>query len=193
MRIVSNDDDAKLLFDPMRKEILRLLSIEEYSEAGLANVLGLRPPTVGHHLDCLRKSGMVRIVKTVVEEHGIVQKFYRASAATYVIDTAMLSPTMRRYSVPLCIERTRGIIAALGFDGNGDYPVSSRIVEKLTEEFATSLVEVARSSQGPFFGEDPEQFVNMLYGKALANVLRSRREVSSQVPQVVKGQTVLSS
>ncbi len=123
--IVRSDREAKLIFDDMRREILTLLAIEALTAGKLAATLGLSAPTVSHHLDSLKRSGLVEIVKTEAESHGIVQKFYQAKAQAYIIETGTPSAPVKRYFIPARIERTRGILAALSLNGKDGYKPSS--------------------------------------------------------------------
>ena len=80
MRIVHDETDAKLLTDPMRREILKLLARESMTENDLAETLGLSAPSVGYHLRGLKSRGFIAMVRKEPEEHGIIQKFYHTNA-----------------------------------------------------------------------------------------------------------------
>ncbi len=181
VQILRNDNEAKLIFDDMRREILRLLARENLTPHMLSTILGLSAPTVGHHLDVLKKSGLVRIVATKAETHGIVQKFYGATAQAYIIETRRLSPSVKRYFMPARIERTRGILAALSLNSADQYEISSELVETATEELATRIVEVSESRQGRMAEKDPERVISEIYRDALSILISAKPNMFRRV------------
>jgi hypothetical protein len=66
----------KALADPTRLRILRYLSEEPASAAEVARLLRLRLPTVAHHLDILRRAGLVQ--RTIGTETDRATKHYGA-------------------------------------------------------------------------------------------------------------------
>jgi len=181
VQILRNDNEAKLIFDDMRREILRLLARESLTPRKLSTILGLSAPTVGHHLDVLKRSGLVRIVATEAETHGIVQKFYSATAQTYIIETRRLSPSVKRYFMPARIERTRGLLAALSLNSADQYEISSELVETATEELATHIVEVSERRQGHKAEKDPERVINEIYRDALSDLISAKPNMFRRV------------
>jgi DNA-binding transcriptional ArsR family regulator len=181
VRILVNDREAKLVFDDMRREMLRLLAKEALTARRLATILGLSSPTVGHHLEVLKRSGFVEIVGMEAEAHGIIQKFYRATAQAYIIETRKLSPIVKRYFMPSRIERTRGMVAALSLNSGEEYKSSSRGVETASEELGRYILEAAERRQGPAAETDPETVINGMYREALENLLISRPNIFPRV------------
>lgn len=79
----------RLLADPLRHEILRLLCTEELSTRELAARISRAPSNLYYHVDQLRKAGLIRIVRRR-RVRGAVEKFYRASAESYTVPPALL-------------------------------------------------------------------------------------------------------
>ncbi len=180
VRILNTDRAAKLVLDEMRREILRLLAKEALTARKLSTILCLSSPTVGHHLDALSRSGFVEIVGTEAEAHGIVQKFYRATAQAYIVQTRELSPVVRRYFMPARIERTRGMVAALSLNSGPGYLSSSRAVETATEDLGEYIFQVAERRQSQSLESDPEVLVNEIYTEALRQLLSIRPKMFPQ-------------
>src|SRR5262245_32701888 len=161
----------------MRREILRLLAKEALTSRKLSEMVGLSAPTVGHHLAALKKAGLVEIVGTEVETHGIVQKFYRATSQAHVVETRRLSPALKRYFMPSRIERTRGMLAALSLIRGGESKLSSEEVETATEDLARYILEAAERRRGAETGKDPEQVLNEIYKEGLSNLIKARPNI----------------
>jgi DNA-binding transcriptional ArsR family regulator len=79
----------RLLADPLRHEILRLLCTEELSTRELAGRISRAPSNLYYHVDQLRKAGLIRIARRR-RVRGAVEKFYRASAESYTVPPALL-------------------------------------------------------------------------------------------------------
>ena len=183
--IVRDEKCAELVFEPIRWEILRLLARESLAECNLAMRLGLSPPTVGHHLKALEKAGLVRVVKSEAEAHGIIQKFYQSSAQIYIADLAKAPPSVKRHVLPCRIERTRGILTGLSLN-NGGLKSSTPVVERITEGLEPFLVEAAEQRQRPSNGEDPELVLHEIYRDALKALSKSRPDLFPKVVYAVQ-------
>src|SRR2546425_10773923 len=111
VKLITDESQARLIFDPMRREILRLLSRKALTEKELAKILGITAPSVDHHLKSLLKGNLISVVRKEAGRHGIVQKWYMADAEAFIVERDRLRPDIRRYFMPLDIERTRGAVA----------------------------------------------------------------------------------
>lgn len=111
--VITSPDEAKVLVDPMRREILRLLSGRPMTQNILAETLGLSNSSVAHHLKLLAGAGLVMVAREERELHGILQKFYETTSLAYFVDTRKLSLDIERYYMSNNLERARGILAAL--------------------------------------------------------------------------------
>ena len=82
-------EQLKLLADPRRLAVLRLLMAGPASLTNLGEVLGVHPARVRHHLKKLETAGLVELVETHVRS-GVVEKFYRASASGFIFQEIIL-------------------------------------------------------------------------------------------------------
>ncbi len=173
------------MMDPMRREILRLLAPRAETGNGLSKTLGMSPSAVCYHLQALKAAGFIRVEKLETESHGMVQKFYRASALAFLIDCDKLPLDMKRYFGPLEIERARGLVAAL-LMRNAGFDPSVDLVQGLCETFSRSVVQVVVENNGTFDVEDPEGLIAHIYQEALSRLLgsdtQSFRRLSHAVP-----------
>ncbi|KGR82614.1 hypothetical protein CD32_17260 [Lysinibacillus odysseyi 34hs-1 = NBRC 100172] len=64
----------KALADPNRLLILRLLSVKKEYGAKLAEYIGLTTATISHHLDILKKAGLVKEEKIGTIKYFAVDK-----------------------------------------------------------------------------------------------------------------------
>ena len=168
VEIVDDEEKAKLISDPMRRAILNLLRKRALTEAELAESLGLTDATVNYHLNLLRRSGFLSVVKRELEEHGIMQKFYAPSAFLYIPDIESLPREVARYYYPINIERMRGTLGALGL---GRSPRNRRgdDIDKLGEDLAKALVKVAKEYSGREVQQgEGEPLANRIYVEALS-------------------------
>ncbi len=80
----------KALFSKWRSEILRLLTVQEYTVKQLSEMLGINPGTVYHHVKELQKAGLVVETRTV-QEKNIVSRYYRAVAREFRVDFSIIT------------------------------------------------------------------------------------------------------
>ncbi len=177
--IVRTETEAGVLMDPMRREILRLLASDSHTGNELSKMLGMSPPTICHHLQELKDQQFIYVERVVPEAHGIVQKFYRANALAFIIDSSRLPIHMRRYFAPMQLERTRGVMGALLLRDKG-FDTSVPFLERLCDKFSRAVVEVAEKKSEGFKDEDPEGLITHIYQEALANVMMTDRELFGQ-------------
>ncbi|GMQ78421.1 MAG: hypothetical protein BMS9Abin02_0930 [Anaerolineae bacterium] len=79
----------KVLGDPKRLAILRLLMAESATLTQLGKALGDHPAKVRHHLKQLENAGLVNLISTRIVG-GFVEKYYAASAGAYLVNLALL-------------------------------------------------------------------------------------------------------
>ena len=175
VQIINDPRTARLLADPMRRAILNILRRGPLTQAELAENLGLTNATVSHHLSLLKRIDFLSVAKVEVESHGIVKKYYAASAYTYVLDVGKLPREVARYYYPINIERARGILSAL--PSASAARLRGKDVDLLGEDFTKMLARMARKYTDVTIKEaEGEELVQVLYRETLAalgNVLRS--------------------
>jgi len=167
VKVVTDESQARLISDPMRREMLRLLSRRDLTERELSRIIGLSPPSVGHHLKALKDGELISKVRSEAGEHGIIQKWYIANAQAFIVDRERLPNDVRRYFMPIDIERARGVTACLSLFGETVAP-STRSMETLTHQVCKAICKTAEKYQGPL-EDDPERVMHQIYSKALTH------------------------
>lgn len=170
-RVVSDQKVARMLVDPVKRQILRHLAEEELTQKMLAKRIGIADPSVYYHLKDLRAAGLVRVVRREPERHGILQKFYSAGALYFVVDYAKAPIDLRRYLLAVNLERLRGVFAMLNALRGATISLSTVEMEGLADRVARSLVEVAKGHRRRPFKGGRESLIIALYGQALSRVL----------------------
>ena len=82
----------KLLADPRRMEILRLLMASASTLTQLAGMVGHSPAWVRHHLKTLQSAGLVEMVE-IRTTGKVTEKFYRAKAHAILLQEMILPKT----------------------------------------------------------------------------------------------------
>lgn len=175
VELVTSLAKAKVLVDPMRREVVRLLAERPMTEKELARALGLSDPAVGFHLKILKQSGLIQIFKKEAEEHGIVQKFYEANSLVYLISDSGMPLEIERYFMPLNLERARGVIAALNVKANKPRDISDEELVKFAKVLTSTIVQTASKYQG-HRDVDGEKLLAIIYRDAL-DYLKQKREL----------------
>jgi len=169
--IVSEPEKIRLLADPTRAEILRLLSKYPMTESHLSKQLGLTKAAVGYHLHLLLESGFIYIEKTEVEGHGILQKYYRPTAALFIVDPKNVPEDVQRYFIRTQIEHLRGMLSVLELRHLIN-EVSSKTLEKLAVDLLRQLKEVGEKHVKEKVVEDAEKLRVKIYAEALAALIK---------------------
>ena len=180
VKVVRDESQAKLISDPMRREMLRLLSRRALTEKELSKIMGLSPPSIGHHLKALREEELISKVRSEAGGHGIIQKWYIANAQAFIVDRERLPNDVRRYFMPIDIERARGVTACLSLFGETVAP-STRSMETLTHQVCKAICKTAEKYQGPL-EDDPERVMHQVFSKAL----RHTEAVNSALRQFLR-------
>lgn len=81
--IIQEYEQLKAVSDPFRTTMLSHLIEKAYTGQQLAQLLELARSKIHYHLNELERNGFIRVVKTEVK-NGIIQKFYRAVAWSFV-------------------------------------------------------------------------------------------------------------
>ena len=83
IEVISDPKVIKLMMEPTRAAIIKLLASNEMTVKQLATELGKNPGTILHHIEKLKKAGILVEVRTQQTPTGIVQRYYRARAREY--------------------------------------------------------------------------------------------------------------
>lgn len=182
VELITNPERAKVLVDPMRREVVRLLSERPMTENELAKALGLSDPSVGHHLKILKRSGLIRIARRQVEKHGILQKFYEANALVCFVYGPKIPLEIERYFMPVNLERARGIVAGLSALDPGLGRVSAKELEEFSRILTLTIVQTASRYSKPC-KLDREELISEIYRDALTRLLKRPQ----LLPDTIKG------
>lgn len=87
--IIEEYEQLKAVSDPFRTKILAFLIEKAYTGQQLAQLLELARSKIHYHLSELERNGFIQVVRTEVK-NGIVQKFYRAVAWSFVPGDGLL-------------------------------------------------------------------------------------------------------
>lgn len=144
---------------------MRLLAKEALTEKELSKSLGISPPSVDHHLKALMRGQLISVVRKEAGTRGIVQKWYMSNAEAFIVDRDRLPNEIRRYFMPMDMERARGIIAAMSLLKGTPNPSTSQM-ESLTRRMCSALTKAAQNYRGQL-EDDPERTIHALYVEAL--------------------------
>ncbi len=82
-------EQLRLIADPIRHRVLKLLGVKEMSTSGLAAELGDdAPANLYYHVHRLQAAGLIRLVRTE-PRRGTVEKFYRAVAKVFAVESEL--------------------------------------------------------------------------------------------------------
>lgn len=81
--LIKNRDQLKIISDPLRVKILMLLIEKEHTGQNISELLDISRANIHYHLKALEKVGFIELKRTE-EKNGIIQKFYRAVAKSYL-------------------------------------------------------------------------------------------------------------
>jgi DNA-binding transcriptional ArsR family regulator len=170
--VVDKPEIAQVLVDPMRRTILTLLREKPMTQAQLANKLDLSDPSLNYHMKILKKYNLVIITKKVVEEHGILQKFFAPSTYLLVYDLESLPLNIARYFYPISIERARTLASFIMIQDPKYKPdLSSEYTNKITEEISKIIVSVAKSFKNKEVQHNDERIVYDIYQRVIKQFL----------------------
>lgn len=82
-QLLLTPEQARLLHEPTRLEIIRLLAQRPATTTQLAEALARPRGSIGHHLKALEAAGIIRVVRTR-KVRALTEKYYGRVADTYV-------------------------------------------------------------------------------------------------------------
>ncbi len=82
--VLESPEQFRAIGDPLRFELLGLLSERAATTSQLATALGRPKGTVGHHLNVLAEAGLVRVVRTR-QVRALTEKYYGRVARRSVV------------------------------------------------------------------------------------------------------------
>jgi predicted transcriptional regulator len=176
--VIRDPETIHMMSDSMRKEIHRMLSMKPMTETELSELLGITKASVGYHLKLLKEAGIIKVERTAIEEHGILQKFYETTSVHFVIDYEKAPLMIRKHYLDVHMERVRGILGLFQMVQKRSkpyVPIKSDIVEELAEEIAKSIAVVGAEHENEETELNRETYLTILYGQALVKVVENDR------------------
>jgi DNA-binding transcriptional ArsR family regulator len=188
VEVITATDRARVLVDPMRREIVRLLSLRPMTESELAEKLGLSDPSVNHHLKIIAGAQLIRLARKEVEQHGIVQKFYETTASIFLVDGRSMPLEIERYFMPVRLERALGVIATLSLAMKEPLRVSTEEVEDFAKALDSAIIETAHNYPRQK-NEDRENIIRKIYRDALMRLRRKTERLPESIRRLLAAGT----
>jgi DNA-binding transcriptional ArsR family regulator len=187
-RAVKIVDNPKILADPVRREILRLLNIKPQTSTQLAERLNLSKSTVGHHLIVLRRMKLVKIKWAMPGPHGILEKYYEPVALVFIEDYRHIPDDLKKYFLSIHMERMRGMLGTLQLIGDMTsafqtlrrsweqtvkIPQDFDLLNELGNESLKYMTEIGRKYENMMTDLDAETLMTKIYSEVLRAIISS--------------------
>jgi len=170
VRIIRDPETIKMLADLVRREILRLISVEPLTQKQLAEKMMLTDPSMSHHLQLLRKTGLITVKRTEIGPHGIVEKYYEPTAQLFIEDWEKIPPDLRRYFIHSQMERLRGMLSVfqlIAEKQGRNIEVSSDELRELAQAIASRISIVGEKYEETEVEVDRETLLIRIYSETL--------------------------
>jgi len=170
VKVVRDPETIKLLADLVRREILRLIAVEPLTQKQLAEKVMIAEPSMSHHLQLLRKAGLIKIKEAKVGSHGILEKYYEPTAKLFIEDWEKIPPDLRRYFVHSHMERLRGMLSVFQLvaeEQGQNIQVSSEEIKELAQAIARRIALVGEKYENMEVDMDRETLLIRIYSETL--------------------------
>ncbi len=130
----------------------------------------LTEPSMSHHLQLLRKAGLIRIRSAKIGSHGILEKYYEPKAKLFLEDWAKIPPDLRRYFVHSHMERLRGMLSVfqlMAEEQRRNIEVSSEEIKKLAQSMASRIAVIGKKYEKMKIDVDRESLLLKIYSETL--------------------------
>ena len=181
-------DNPKILADPVRREILRLLNIKPQTSTQLAERLNLSKSTVGHHLMVLRRMKLIKIKWAMPGPHGILEKYYEPVALVFIEDYKHIPEDLKKYFLSIHMERLRGMLSTLQLIGDMTsafqairktweqtvkIPSDFDLLSELGNESLKYMTQIGQKYENMMTDLDAETMMTKIYSEALKAIISS--------------------
>jgi len=177
IKVLKDEKEIIALANPIRRENLMLLMEQPMTLSQLAKELHMTTSTVSYHLNILSNLGMIRIQRTEVERHGILSKYYEATARIFIEDYRCIPQRYQKHFYEIHMERLRGALAMLYLfkkERGEKLEVSSEKVKKLAKEIAEKVSRIGEDYQEKNIHQNREKLIIEIYSKALEGLIKKR-------------------
>jgi len=174
VKIVRDPETIKLLADLVRREILRLISVEPLTQTQLAEKMLLTEPSISHHLQILRQARLIRVIRAEIGPHGILEKYYEPTAKLFIEDWEKTPLDQRRYFVHSHMERLRGMLSVfqlIAEKQGRNIDVSSEEIKELAQSIAGRISIVGEKYERTEVDMDRETLLVRIYSETLKIVM----------------------
>ncbi len=174
VKIIGDPAIIKILADPVRREMLRLIAARPQTETHLAKKLALSKPSTGHHLQTLLKAGLIEIAKTKVGSHGILEKYYEPTVTFFLEDFDRIPSALQRYFIHGHIERLRGMLSAfqiMGEQPKNTVEITPEELKELAQEIARRMVKIAAKYEQVETEISRENLLIKIYSETLKSTM----------------------
>jgi DNA-binding transcriptional ArsR family regulator len=175
VQIIKDPEKIKLLADPVRREIIRQTATQPQTQNQLADNLKLRPSSVSHHLRVLRKAGLVKIERSEVGAHGILEKYYEPTSNLFIEDYNKAPAGLQKYFLHTNIERLRGMLSMLQIlaeKRHENVEITREELKDMAQEIAYRLPIIAEKYENIQTDATRETLNIRIYSEALKTVMK---------------------
>jgi DNA-binding transcriptional ArsR family regulator len=181
-------ESPKILADPVRREILRLLNIKPQTSTQLADRLNQSKSTVGHHISVLRRTKLVKIKWAKPGTHGILEKYYEPVALVFIEDYKHIPEELKKYFLSIHMERLRGVLGAFQLVGDMasafqtirksweqtvKIPSDFDLLSELGDESLKYMTQIGEKYERLTTDLDAETLLTKIYSEALRAIITS--------------------
>ena len=174
VHVLVDAEKIALISDFERSEILRLLDECPMTETQLSEVFGLTKASIGYHLNLLIEGGLIETVRTELEEHGIMQKYYASKAAVFIPDYDHIPAQIRKQFIYSKKEWLRGVLSGLRLSRRGNRSLmktNTDTMEELSTDVLKKLTAIGRAYEKETT-DDRELILSKIYSRTLAELVR---------------------
>lgn len=178
IEIVRDPKIIAVLADPVRREIMRYITSQPMTATQLAKKLVLSKPSMTHHLKILRNAMLIKIEKTKLGTHGILEKYYTPRASLFIEDWEKIPPQFRRYFLQAQMERLRGMLSVIQLTKakkRERIELTSDMLEQLAEEISKKIVVVAKKYEKQELEIDREMLHITVYSETLEELVKEKK------------------
>jgi len=174
VKIVRDPEIIKVLADPVRREMLRLIAAQPQTETELAKKLNLSKPSTGYHLQILLKVGLIKIASTRIGSYGILEKYYESTSTLFLEDFDEIPPELQRYFIHGHIERLRGMLSAFQIMGRIQeqaVEISPDELKELAQEIARRMISIGQKYEQVETEIGRENLLIKIYSETLRSIM----------------------
>ena len=167
---------TKILADSTRREILRQLAIQPQTATQLAKKMNFTKSTIGHHLEVLRSSKLVKIAWAKPGSHGILEKYYKPIAVLFIQNYKRVPPQLENFFLSIHKERLRGMLTAFQLVGESwkqplKVPRNFDLLGELAKQTAKHMPQVAKKYENTETEMDGETLLVKIYAETIKEIM----------------------